>query len=219
MTSAIVLLTVPPVWFGIVLGAGSLAVGVAVQGDPERLATAVPAAIPYILLANHLLLGAWVLRRARATGIRDVLGPLGGWRTGLLAAPLLVALNQTVLLPAMRWATTNLGDYVPPGEMDDSLSGALLITGFTAVVLAPVVEELLYRGLAWRPLAERRGPLFALLVTSLAFGPLHWAQGFWPMVYTIVVGAVYGALRWRTGSVLAPMVVHAAFNAVELALL
>lgn len=225
MRSIYVLLLAPPLLFAAVVAVGSLVVGIGVQGDPEAIAATIPRAIPWFLLVNHVLLGTWLVWRIRRAGLTasDVGLPSAGLARelgiGALVAVPLVAVNQTVLLPATEALGRRFGDYVPAGAVGDTLGDGLVPTVIAAILLAPIVEETLYRGLAWRWLEERSGPRVALVVTSLAFVLLHWAQGLWPMLYTGVAGASFGVVRWWRGSIVAPVVVHFAFNAVELALL
>src|SRR5262249_10625676 len=82
------------------------------------------------------------------------------------------------------------------------------------VIAAPIAEEILFRGLIYRGLAESRlGALCAVRVTSLAFGLMH-APGFgWPrVVSTACVGLLLGWLRWHTGNTSVGIVAHAVTN-------
>jgi hypothetical protein len=87
------------------------------------------------------------------------------------------------------------------------------------VLVAVFAEELLFRGLLWRVLAPG-GPVKAMILTSLLAGALVLGRaatdGPWPeavrlTALTVCGGFTYAALRWRTGSLLPVIVVHAAF--------
>ncbi|GAB1640035.1 CPBP family intramembrane glutamic endopeptidase [Krasilnikovia sp. MM14-A1259] len=97
-----------------------------------------------------------------------------------------------------------------------------------AVLLTPVCEEWLYRGYLL-PTITGTGVLFwrANLVTSVLFVAVHlvgWAfQGTLPAnalsvypVSILVLSLVLGYLRHRTGSLLAPILLHVGNNAVNL---
>jgi membrane protease YdiL (CAAX protease family) len=56
-----------------------------------------------------------------------------------------------------------------------------------------------------------------LWVTSVAFGLGHLLQGYDAAILTAVLGFIWGAVFLRRGSLLAPVVSHAAFNLVEVA--
>lgn len=107
-----------------------------------------------------------------------------------------------------------------------TLSGGVFVSGFDAlasaflvVLIAVFAEELVFRGLLWRVLAPG-GPVGAMILTSLLAGALALGRtatdGPWPEAVRITALAVcggftYAALRWRTGSLLPVIFVHAAF--------
>lgn len=87
----------------------------------------------------------------------------------------------------------------------------------TSALAVPVMEELVFRGLLLPTLARGMRPWAALVVTSLVFGTLHVLGPTNPGAAT-AYGFVLGYLRLRTGRILPCIVVHAAINAVALAL-
>jgi membrane protease YdiL (CAAX protease family) len=89
-----------------------------------------------------------------------------------------------------------------------------------AAVAWPVAEEWLFRGVLWRELGggdprRRWGCVLALVVTSIAFGLWHLPHSPSPIWIHAAFGALMGLLRWRTGSVLPPTIVHGAGNALR----
>ncbi|RMG14839.1 MAG: CPBP family intramembrane metalloprotease, partial [Planctomycetota bacterium] len=88
-----------------------------------------------------------------------------------------------------------------------------------AVGLAPVLEELLFRGLLLQGAQRAVGRGLALLATSLAFGLMH--PGFASLIPLTGLGALFGALRLtaQDRSLLSAVTAHAAFNALNLSLL
>ena len=83
--------------------------------------------------------------------------------------------------------------------------------GFAAIVLAPIGEEILFRGLLYRTLRDNGWPKAALLLSSLIFGLIHFnPMALVPLAYFALLLAL---LYEKTGSLLAPMAAHAAFNA------
>ncbi|WP_438482675.1 lysostaphin resistance A-like protein [Oleiharenicola lentus] len=79
-----------------------------------------------------------------------------------------------------------------------------------ACVLAPVSEELMFRGGVFRFLRQRTGRTVALVVSGLLFGAMHqnWA-GFIPLA---VFGAILAVAYETTGDIRVPIVAHALFN-------
>jgi len=87
-----------------------------------------------------------------------------------------------------------------------TLDGILLYFVIGGVV-APIVEELLFRGLLYRAWEARLGWFWSMLATSLVFSLYH-STPFAAFVSSIVFVCV---LR-RTGSIWGPIVVHAVGN-------
>ena len=108
------------------------------------------------------------------------------------------------------------GDYVPAGTLFTALGAAMLPFAIADVLLAPFVEENIYRGYGMTRLAPRLGPAAAILLTSLFFGLLHWSGGFWYILTTaILVGIPFAILRHWRGNILVPFSAHLALNLVE----
>lgn len=101
---------------------------------------------------------------------------------------------------------------------DDTLPPLPLLTmHLMALVGAPVVEELLFRGILF-PLALRKTSLpRAVLASSVLFALAHLHfPSFLPLA---MLGAVLALAYRKTGNILAPMIMHAVFNGGSLILL
>ena len=88
------------------------------------------------------------------------------------------------------------------------------------VILIPVVTEWFFRGVVQQGLVARLGPTRGLLMTAALTASLHAGPREDPAVWIAVVlsagwwALVAGALRLTTGSLLAPILVHAGWNAM-----
>ena len=84
-----------------------------------------------------------------------------------------------------------------------------------AVVVAPVAEEMIFRGFLYPVAKKYLGSIAAVAGTSLLFAVLH---GHLPSVPALCTLAVCLALCYeKSGSLLVPMIMHAVFNAVSVA--
>ncbi len=87
---------------------------------------------------------------------------------------------------------------------------------FLMVVMAPLLEELLFRGYlfkAWR--STKLGLSGTLLLTSVLFAALHWAQYHWILVAVIFgFSILLGLAREKTGSLWVPIILHSLNNLV-----
>lgn len=84
------------------------------------------------------------------------------------------------------------------------------------VLVAPVTEELLFRGWLLQALKDRYGTGPALIWSSALFGMVHVEPG--AVVYATLGGLVLGAVALRTKSTLASIAMHAGVNALPLLL-
>lgn len=89
--------------------------------------------------------------------------------------------------------------------------------GMTAIVIAPIAEETLFRGILYTTLKGFGYPRAAVWITSLVFAAIHFnALAFVPLV---VLALVLTWLYEKTGNLLACIACHATFNAVNFVLL
>ncbi len=86
-----------------------------------------------------------------------------------------------------------------------------------AGVVAPVAEELVFRGLLYRAARSRWGALGAAVITSLFFGVVHWEP--WSLFGLVGLGLLMCWLYERTGSLLTPILAHGAHNVLSLSLM
>jgi len=95
---------------------------------------------------------------------------------------------------------------------------------FTLVVLAPLAEELLFRGYLYTKLRKTNSVKVAVIITSLTFGLAHLAIGSenlqWNVVLDTFVLSIFSCLlREYTGAVWASVVLHAIKNSLAFYLL
>jgi membrane protease YdiL (CAAX protease family) len=145
-----------------------------------------------------------------------------GARQGIwayLAALPAVALAALVWGAALRAAglpvtTQPLVDLIAGGAARPAM---VLYLAAVAVSLAPVVEEILFRGLILPALMRHYAPWQATLIVSTLFACIHLhAPSVGPLF--VLAWALAFAYQW-TGSLAAPIVMHALFNAVNLAVM
>jgi membrane protease YdiL (CAAX protease family) len=89
------------------------------------------------------------------------------------------------------------------------------VAGIFTIGLAPVGEELLFRGILYPTIKQAGFPKLALWVTSLAFAAIHLnIETFVPL---LVLALLLTLLYEKTDNLLAPITAHAVFNAVQFA--
>lgn len=104
----------------------------------------------------------------------------------------------------------------PMSQMVQSQSGLIPMAIFGTTV-APVCEELGFRGFLQPLLVRTLGPWLGILLTSIPFGLLHYQEygDSWRHVVLVSCsGAAFGFVRYRNGSTKTAALMHAAYNAV-----
>ncbi len=102
----------------------------------------------------------------------------------------------------------------PLEQLFTSPRAAYVVGGF-AVLVAPFMEELIFRGVLFAFLESLVGLRFAILSTALLFAGLHVPEywGAWHHAALILlVGVVFSAARGVTGSLAPSVILHLAYN-------
>ena len=114
----------------------------------------------------------------------------------------------------LAWLLPKPQKHMPMEELfRDPLSASLLAV--FGVLVAPIIEELLFRGFLYAVVARVNGVLAAVLTTAALFSLVHAPQYGWAWQNLLIlayVGIVFGAIRARSGSVVPSTLVHAAYN-------
>jgi uncharacterized protein len=96
-------------------------------------------------------------------------------------------------------------------------SSLVLVVLFVVVVIgAPLVEEIVYRGLLQRPLLARYNPAIVVITVAVTFALIHFRPVEYPGL--LAAGLVFGICAWRTGRLGMSIAAHVGFNAIGMAL-
>lgn len=109
----------------------------------------------------------------------------------------------------------------PLEKMFNSPASAYAIAAF-AVLIAPFMEELLFRGLLFAFFEKHGGLTFSIIATAVLFAGLHVPEywGAWNHVIMImIVGLAFSLVRGLTGSLTPSYVLHLAYNGTMMLLL
>lgn len=218
-------LLAPPVLFFIVIVAVSVYYGIVTRGDAEAIAEKTSQAVSYILIITLTLAFFILVKNMRSNGLtfREIGWQLAEGQTwlkeafiGIFVGVLLGLLYIYVLSPLLATVQRVVGDYVPPEEILSSLGSSALPFFIANVLLAPIVEENIFRGYALTQLGKRFSAPAAFIISCVVFGLFHWAGGFWYIVLTgVVVGGAFAALFvWRR-NIVSAFTAHLALNIVE----
>ena len=83
------------------------------------------------------------------------------------------------------------------------------------IVVGPVFEEVLFRGFLFEGLRYSRiGVIGAVIVTSLVWAVSHLQYGLFQIAWIFVFGVILGIMRYSTGSLWAPTIMHVSNNLI-----
>jgi len=195
---------------GVEAGGGNVTAG----GPPGLVISATLVQDIALIAAAFLFAGIWARGVTPATfGLRSTrLGPAIGWT--LLTWAAFFALTAIYIAavgePDQQELTRDLAE-------EESLA-ALVGYGVLLAFVAPLTEELFFRGFVFGVLRERVGVVGGALATGVVFGLVHVAGSPIETVGVLVIlGVLLCALYQRTGSILPCIALHALNNAISFA--
>ncbi|MGI6358610.1 MAG: CPBP family intramembrane glutamic endopeptidase [Bacillota bacterium] len=137
------------------------------------------------------------------------------WGVGTHLAGVVIRM-ATALLAAML-LRTDLSQVESNNPLANAGLGIdWLLFAITAVLLAPLMEELFTRGMLYGWLRRQVGVKKGLIISSLLFAVLHF-NGL-GLISFFVTGLLFGALYERTGSLAPGMIAHATHNLISVVL-
>jgi uncharacterized protein len=196
--------------------ADSAKLAAAIQSDPTALLINIFFVIPAHILT--LLLAWLVVTKARKYSFTEMLGwEWGGFRVWHL---LLIVIGFFVFAGI-------LGSLIsePENEFVKMLRSSRTIVyavAFMATFSAPIVEEVIYRGVLYSAFQRTVGVTAAVILVTLLFAAVHVPQ-YYPSFVSIFVicllSLVITLVRVKSGNLLPCIVLHFIFNGIQSALL
>jgi len=105
---------------------------------------------------------------------------------------------------------------VPVSFLKFILSEPLILGVLTTIVIAPILEEFIFRGFLFSQLKNTLGNWGAISLSSLAWTSLHFQYELKILFILFLFGLILGFLRWKYNSLFLVMVLHAVNNLVAL---
>jgi CAAX protease family protein len=193
--------------------------------SPGALQKPGPAQATVLIISQVLLSGAtlgflYVMVRGRSTA--PFWHATGWWqfRSIVSSAPTIAryVFGGFGLALIVGWLGNFVGKQspIPMEEFFRSRQSVLLLTAL-GILVAPVVEETIFRGCIYPVIARRFGIRAGILLTGILFGLAHAQQlgGAWGQVGLLMcVGIILTYVRARAGTVAASYLVHLGYNTI-----
>ena len=174
------------------------------------------------LMATLLIeasLGAWVFLwvklRHRAgvaqLGFRPKRGDIG---SGALAALIGLGVGAAITQIVLTLANNVIDKPVEtPQQLPEIQHGTeLFLAGIAVVIVAPIAEELFFRGFLYQAFRRWRGPTQAMFISAFVFSLAHISPVIMPSIFAL--GVILAYLFEKRGSVVATIAAHMAYNLI-----
>jgi membrane protease YdiL (CAAX protease family) len=196
--------------------------GVKLQGLKAHVNSTVFVAIRQFLLFNTLLAYLFfTLRPRRPEPFWETIG----WRPPRMGAlypaifyPLCL-FGGAVLAIVIATASSLMAPKQPlPVQQFFLDKQSIYLMSILAVLVAPIVEETVFRGFLYPVFARTLGISGGIALTGILFGFLHAQQlwgGWWQIALLVLVGLIFTAVRARTRSVIPCFLLHLGYNAIQ----
>lgn len=204
------------VLLGVLVGV-SVALGVTPEEDQGG---ALLAAGVTLLLEAWIGCVVWLVARRRGIGGADLgLDPPQSWLwvgyavAGAYAS--LIAYGVAVMV-AERFTGADLGVLKEGNGIPDSpanTAAVWFVLGVSVMALAPLSEELFFRGFLFRAVQGKAGLIAGLLVSAVAFAAFH--LNFGVVLPFFAIGLIFAWAYHATGSLWTPIAAHAIFNGIS----
>jgi membrane protease YdiL (CAAX protease family) len=165
----------------------------------------------YVFISSYLFLMAEVLHNQpfwRSLGWKR---PTGKQIAGWLAIGSGIAVAAGIAL-TIRPDTSSF----PLEELFSSRAAAIAL-GVFAVAVAPIVEEIVFRGLLFAICERTMGMFFAVVITAGLFATLHIPE-YWPawnhILIIFVVGLAFSFARGFSGALTPSIFLHIGYNSL-----
>jgi membrane protease YdiL (CAAX protease family) len=132
---------------------------------------------------------------------------------------LLIGIGTFIAVLAIAGLGATLTGQETPAFMTESFrtardAGMLPLYFFSFAVLAPVQEELFFRGFVYRGLSTAIGPWVTILLTSALWSVIHLQYNLFYLAEIFLLGVAFGWLRMRSGSTILTILLHSTMNAL-----
>jgi membrane protease YdiL (CAAX protease family) len=142
-----------------------------------------------------------------------------GFLTGLVVIPISLGLERLSLSALRHLPYTALIQHAYEKEWQDLTvlfqgAGGLVLAVVVVGVIAPFAEEVFFRGFVYRCFRARWGPTLGALTSAALFAAIHvHPVGLLPIFF---IGCVLAYLYERTGTLVAPITLHAMNNIIAM---
>jgi membrane protease YdiL (CAAX protease family) len=182
------------------------------QSDPMVILLSIVGIIPAHILT---LLMAWlVVTKFNKFSFREVLG----WKSGGFAW-----WYYPIVLGGFFIVAAGVGYFLPEQENElirilRSSRTVVYFVAFMATFTAPIVEEVIYRGILYSAVQRSLGIGWAIFIVTALFAGVHFYQ-YWgspgTIILIVLLSLILTLIRVRTNNLLPCIILHTIFNGIQ----
>ena len=158
--------------------------------------------VSYVLTMSLMLAGVCLYDRFVVHGKRRIMVRFGGFNPATLLWGLVLIVALSVLIAPLMRLLPEVKTNVPTG----------LISMLCVVILAPIFEEVLFRGKIFSVFSATLSPLLSAVISALLFGVMH--SNIAVALEAFLIGIVLSYIYILKGSIFAPILLHIMNNIV-----
>lgn len=142
---------------------------------------------------------------------------------------IIFALTFGIIFPFIQWPLIKFYNLFIENGIDlkydfegyKKFTNITAINFFASIILVPIAEELFFRGIIQNNLQKKIKPIFAILISSLLFGLLHFKfenliynePVYFQRSYIAIFGGIFlGTLFYKSKSLIPPILAHIFWN-------
>jgi membrane protease YdiL (CAAX protease family) len=190
----------------------------AAHSAPRKISVAQMAVTMLSLQGSAVVLVTFFLRE-QGTSWKEAFGLANNTKRAVLIG-LLAALLFLPVASVLKVGSEKTIEYVThkPAEQQEAIQVIenatglpyKILLGFFTLIVAPLGEEVLFRGILYTAIKQAGFPQIAFWLSSIAFAGIHATAGIFLPLF--VLALMLARLYDKTGNLLAPISAHAAFN-------
>lgn len=163
----------------------------------------------YYLLAMGVPFGIAHLIRNKRTGIKTYNFSLSSFKIMALVSISIIAIQTGIMSPIVN--SLPMPEFMQKVFLEFANQNGVF--SFIAIVIAaPIIEELIFRGIILDGLLQRYSPIKSIILSSILFGIVHLNP--WQFVSALIIGLFSGWVYYRTRKLSLSILIHLVNNLV-----
>lgn len=156
----------------------------------------------YLLAMGIPFIIAHTIKNKRTGNIKYDFNP-SSMKIILLVSIATIAIQAGVILPILNQLP--MPEFMKKAFLELANQNGVF-SFITIVIAAPIIEELIFKGIILNGLLQRYSPSNSIIISSVLFGIVHLNP--WQFISALVIGVFSGWVYYRTRKLMLPIIIH-----------